>query len=221
MNLTTELAFTQLSIPYIFTTQLVAETPLLDTSKFLPDTATLGNVLGVLALAAYALTLLPTILRIVFPSVKKAEITKQLFKNRRHIGIASFLFTLGHAWVLVIKRNFDFFDIETYWQYLTGVSAFIIFTLLTITSNDWSIKNLGPKKWKTLHQLTYIAMFILIVHIWHTMLGDWSYLTPIGLIGITVITILFITRLWIERKDIQQKSKGKQPPAKLPFRVFN
>ena len=183
------------------------------------DNVTLPNFLGFLALIAYILTLLPTILRVVFPQTKKAKIIQKLFKYRRHIGVASFWFTLGHAFPLVIQRNFDFFDIETYWQYVTGVSSFVIFTLLTITSNDWSVKNLGAKSWKRLHELTYLAMFILILHIWHTMSGDWSYLTPAGILGITGISVLFITRKWIERRDKQQKGKGEKPTAKLPSRV--
>lgn len=219
MLVTIELAFIQLSSPFTPSTQLLAETTFLDTSRFMLDAVTLANFLGFLALVSYILTLLPTILRVVFPNTKKAEIIKSLFKYRRHIGIAAFCFTLGHGYLLVLKRNFDFFDLETYSRYFTGVSSFVIFTALAVTSNDWSVKKLGVTNWRTLHQSTYLAMFLLILHIWLVMSGDWSYVTPIGILGMTAIIVLFTARKWIERKDKQQKSKGRQPKPKSPFKV--
>ncbi|NES73327.1 MAG: iron reductase, partial [Okeania sp. SIO2D1] len=147
------------------------------------------------------------ILRIVFPSTKKTEFPKLLLKYRRQIGVIAFLFAFGHGMLLVSKRNFDFFDIQTYWIYIQGVVTFIIFTLLTITSNDWSIKRM-KKKWKKLHELTYLAMFLLVWHVIDKMWGHWSYLTPLGMLGITSITILFIVRRWIERRKKLTKTKG-------------
>lgn len=174
------------------------------------DRPLLANLLGVLALVSYIITLLPTIIRIVFPCTKKTGLPQGLLKHRRLIGILAFFFALGHAFLLVKKRNFDFFDLKTFWIYIQGVATFTIFTLLAITSNDWSVKKL-KKNWKRLHQLTYFAMFLLTWHIWDKMSGHWTYLTPIGLVAITGITVLFLIRLWIERQDKQQKTKGTQP----------
>lgn len=205
MMLTNKLAFTQLySISNI---QVLADMTFLDTYVFMLDAVTLANFLGYLALVSYILTLLPSILRVVFPNTKKAEFIKWLFKYRRRLGVASFWFTLGHGYLLVLQINFDFFDIETYSQYYTGVLSFVIFTLLAITSNDWSVKNLGSKNWKKLHQLTYLAIFLLLLHIWSNMSGDWSFLTPVGLLGMTGILVLFSIRKWIDRRDKQQKDK--------------
>ncbi|NET40988.1 ferric reductase-like transmembrane domain-containing protein [Okeania sp. SIO2B3] len=172
------------------------------------DTAPVANYLGFLALICYVITLLPSILRIVFPSTKKTEFPKILLKYRRQIGVIAFLFAFGHGILLVSKRNFDFFDIQTYWIYIQGVVTFIIFTLLTITSNDWSIKRM-KKNWKKLHELTYLAMFLLVWHVIDKMWGHWSYLTPLGIIGITGITVLFIVRRWIERRKKLTKTKSR------------
>ena len=171
------------------------------------DTAPLANYLGFFALGFYIITLLPTILRIVFPRTKKTAIPKLLLKSRRTIGILAFLFALFHGILLVSKRNFDFFDIQTYWIYIQGVVTFIIFTLLAITSNDWSIKKL-KKNWKKLHELTYLAMFMLVWHVIDKMWGHWSYLTPLGIVSITAITILFIMRKLIERTNKLSKFKA-------------
>ena len=170
------------------------------------DTPSSANILGFLALVSYIVTLLPTILRIVFPQTKETGIPKWLLKHRRLVGILAFFFALGHGFLLVKKRNFDFFDIKTYWIYIQGVVTFTIFTVLALTSNDWSVKRL-KKNWKKLHQLTYFAMFILHWHIWDKMLGQWTYLTPIAIVNITVITALFLFRLWKEHQDKQKKSK--------------
>ena len=179
------------------------------------DMPLLANILGFLALFAYIITLLPTILRIVFPRTKETGIPQSLLKHRRSMGILAFLFTLGHGFLLVEKRNFDFFDLKTYLIYVQGVTTFIIFTILTITSNNWSVKKL-KKNWKQLHQLTYFAMFLLTWHIWDKMLGHWTYLTPIGIVAIAGTIVLFLTRLWIERQNKQDKIKNKSPQSKLP-----
>ncbi|MBD2246081.1 ferric reductase-like transmembrane domain-containing protein [Nostoc sp. FACHB-888] len=178
------------------------------------DESPLPNVIGFLALVSYIATLLPTTLRIVFPQTKETGIPQWLLKRRRIIGIIAFFLALGHGFLMVQKRNFDFFDIKTFWIYFQGVITFIIFMLLSITSNNWSVKKL-KKNWKQLHKLTYVAMFILIWHIWDKMSGHWTYLTPISLIATTIITVLFIIRLWIERQDKQQKMATKVTKANL------
>jgi sulfoxide reductase heme-binding subunit YedZ len=182
------------------------------------DLPTQANILGFLALFSYIVTLLPTILRIVFPRTKETGIPQWLLKQRRLIGILGFFFALAHAYLLVIKRNIDFFDLKTFWIYIQGVSTFTIFTLLAITSNDWSVKKL-KKNWKQLHKLTYCAMFLLTWHIWQKMSGHWTYLTPVGIVAICGITILFIMRFWMERESKQKRTKDKASKEQLPAKV--
>jgi sulfoxide reductase heme-binding subunit YedZ len=169
------------------------------------DLAPLPNLLGFVALGFYIATLLPTTLRIVVPRSRQNDIPKILLKYRRAIGVLAFCFALWHGWLLVKKRNFDFFDLQTYWIYIQGITTFIIFTLLAITSNDWSIKRL-KKNWKRLHSLTYLAMFLLTWHVWDKMAQHWSYVTPISLVGIVSINILFFLRRWIESKKPKSKA---------------
>ncbi|WP_038094583.1 ferric reductase-like transmembrane domain-containing protein [Tolypothrix bouteillei] len=172
------------------------------------DTPTLETTLGFLGLVCYVFTLSPTILRIVIPQTKETGIPKLLLKYRRNIGILAFLFALGHGSLLVQKRRVDLFDLETSRIYMQGLTTLIIFTLLAITSNDWSIKKL-KKKWKQLHKLTYLAMFLLTWHILDKMFGHWTYLTPIGLAAIMGIILLYLFRLGIESQDKQQKKEAK------------
>ena len=182
------------------------------------DIPPLANSLGFLALGAYILTLMPTNLRIVFPKTKQTEMPKWLLKNRRIIGVLAFFLALGHGFLLVKKRDFDFFDPSTYWIYIQGVATFTIFTLLAITSNDWSVKRL-KKNWRRLHTLTYLAMFLLTWHVWEKMSEHWSYLTPIGLVGTVAITVLFLMRRWIERQNQQRKATKKVSQPKIPEKI--
>ena len=152
-------------------------------------------LLGFLAVGAYILTLLPTTLRIVFPATTKSGIPKWLLKYRRWIGLLSFCLAVGHAYIYFKQRNFDLWDIKTYWFYFQGVSTLI-------TSNNWSMKKL-KKNWKKLQQLTYLAMFLLTWHIWAIMAHHWTYLTPIGMMAMLMIIVLFLYRKWI----VQQTSK--------------
>jgi methionine sulfoxide reductase heme-binding subunit len=73
-------------------------------------------------------------------------------------------------------------------------------TLLAITSNDWSIKQL-KNNWAKLHQLTYIILLILPWHIFGQMSSKWSYLTPFGLIINAVFIYFFIKRKIMENNQ--------------------
>jgi len=168
------------------------------------DTFSQASLLGFAALTAYILTLLPTNLRIVFPSTKKTGFPQWLLKYRRFIGLLSFFLAVLHGFIFFKQRNFDIFDIKTYFVYFQGVATFIIFTLLAITSNDWSVKRL-KKNWKKLQSLTYLAMFLVTWHIWDKMAGHWTYLTPVGIAAITAIIVLFLCRTWIQRQSRPQK----------------
>ncbi len=175
------------------------------------DTFSQASFLGFAALTAYILTLLPTNLIIVFPVTKTTGFPQWLLKYRRLIGLLSFFLAVAHGFIFFKQRNFDIFDIKTYFVYFQGVATFIIFTLLAITSNDWSVKRL-KKNWKKLQRLTYLAMFLVTWHIWDKMADHWTYLTPVGIAAITAILLLFIGRILSQRhlkkkKTSQQKAK--------------
>ena len=177
------------------------------------DVAPLSNQLGFFSLICYCLTLLPTLLRIVFPQTKQTGIPKWLLLQRRLIGILAFLFAVGHGVLLIKKRNIDFSDVTTAWVYIQGICTLLIFTLLAVTSNDWSVKKL-KKHWKQLHQLTYLAMFLLTWHVLDKMMGHWTRVTPISLILIGLIDGLFIWRRWIECRGSAKTSAAKSMSAK-------
>ncbi len=177
------------------------------------DPFPLANGLGFLALGSYCLTVLPTNLRIVVPATKKSTAPKWLLQNRRAIGILSFILALGHGYLLVQKRDIDFLDPATFMVYIQGISTFIVFTLLAITSNDWSIKRL-KKNWKRLHNLTYLAMFLLTWHVWDKMADHWSYITPWAMLVMFSINLLYLYRRAQERSNRRQVAQTAQTAAR-------
>jgi sulfoxide reductase heme-binding subunit YedZ len=64
------------------------------------------------------------------------------------------------------------------------------------------------KSWKKLHELTYLAMFLLIWHVIDKMWGHWSDITLLAMLGITGITLLFILRKFMERRNKLARTKG-------------
>lgn len=155
--------------------------------------APIANILGFFALLTYIATLLPSLIKLVFHPTKKNKILALLLKYRRHLGVAAFSLGLNHGVLLIIKLNLNLLEPLTYVKYFQGFSLLTIFTLLAFTSNDQSVKNL-KSKWKKLHQLTYLTIFILPWHILDKMSGHWTYLTPIAVSLTTVIAALFIVR---------------------------
>ncbi|KAI9135442.1 ferric reductase-like transmembrane domain-containing protein [Acaryochloris sp. CCMEE 5410] len=178
------------------------------------DYPPLANWAGFSAALLYVVTLLPTILRVVFPSTKTTGIPKKLLIQRRLLGIIAFLLSVIHGYWMVSKRELDFLDIQTYWIYCQGIFTFLIFTLLAITSNDWSVKKL-KKSWKKLHKLTYLAMFLLLWHVIDKMWGHWTWVTPPSLLITGIITALFVIRV-IRENYVLDKSKAQSSQSKAP-----
>ncbi|MFO5475578.1 MAG: iron reductase, partial [Dolichospermum sp.] len=75
---------------------------------FIPD-IDYANIIGVLSLIYYALTIIPTTMKALFPNFYKQQyIWKSLFKNRRYMGLAAFCFAWTHTALLIRSRSLNF-----------------------------------------------------------------------------------------------------------------
>lgn len=164
-----------------------------------------ANIVGFLSLLCYIATLLPSLIRVNFPSGGKVKVLTYLLKYRRHIGVTAFSLGLNHGVLLIVKRNLDLLDFHTYIHYFQGFSLLLIFTTLAFTSSDEAVKKL-KSNWKKLHQLTYIAIFLLPWHILDKMSGHWTYITPIAVLLVTAMASLFAFRRYKEKINSLQKS---------------
>jgi sulfoxide reductase heme-binding subunit YedZ len=94
---------------------------------------------------------------------------RRLGRIRRMIGLFAFFYAALH--VLAYGVLDQFFDWGAIWadivkrRYITfGMGAFILLFLLAATSTRGSVRRLGPKRWKRLHRLVYLAAILAIIH---------------------------------------------------------
>ena len=103
-----------------------------------------------------------TPMRMLFPG---SEFWRWMMKRRRYFGVAAFVYASFHT-VLYIA---DMGSLQAIlgealalgiW---TGWLAFFIFLPLAVTSNDWSVRRMGPA-WKTLQRWVYVAAVGTLLH---------------------------------------------------------
>ncbi|MHA6264589.1 protein-methionine-sulfoxide reductase heme-binding subunit MsrQ [Arenibacterium sp. CAU 1754] len=86
-----------------------------------------------------------------------------LIKFRRAVGLVTFLFISAHlcVWLFLDVQALDriWADILKRPYITIGMIGFVLMIPLAITSNNWSIRHLGPK-WRSLHKLVYPAAFL-------------------------------------------------------------
>ena len=92
-----------------------------------------------------------------------------LLKFRRAIGVMAFVYVVVHLgiWVLL--------DMSLRWEqmwgdiwkrpYITiGMVAFLAMIPLAVTSNNWSVRQLGAASWRKIHKLVYPIAVLGAVH---------------------------------------------------------
>jgi sulfoxide reductase heme-binding subunit YedZ len=90
-----------------------------------------------------------------------------LLRFRRAVGVLAFTYVALHLLVWLVL---DVQVLSRIWAdivkrpYITiGMIGFLMLLPLALTSNNWSVRRLGPK-WRQLHKLTYIAVLLGAVH---------------------------------------------------------
>jgi methionine sulfoxide reductase heme-binding subunit len=153
--------------------------------EFVHTTGELSARLMMLALAA-------TPLRLMFPGAGWAM---WLVRQRRALGVAAFAFASPHLAAYIIRLEPARIASEALeLGMLTGWVAFVIFVALALTSNDWSVRQMG-RRWKTLHRLVYVAAALTFAH-WILTAFD-----PLaGLLHLSVLAFLEGYRIWKVRR---------------------
>jgi len=113
-----------------------------------------------------------------------------LLKFRRAIGLLSFFYVachllvwlvldvqiLGQIWADILKR-----------PYITiGMTGFLVMLPLAVTSNNASVRRLGPS-WRKLHRLTYAAVLLGAVHF--LMLVKGFQIEPLIYLAVAVVLL--------------------------------
>ena len=123
-----------------------------------------------------------------------------LMRFRRALGVLSFIYVLCHllVWLLldvqipsqiladILKR-----------PYITiGMAAFVLLLPLAVTSNNASLRRLGPR-WRILHRLTYPAIALGALH--YVMLVKGFQIEPLAYLAV-ILTLLALRLPVIRRK---------------------
>lgn len=134
-----------------------------------------------------ALALTP--LRMIFPT---AKIVRWLMARRRYFGLAAFAYAAFHTALYIMEMGEVQAILGEFWSLgiWTGWLAMFIFIPLAITSNDWSVREMG-QNWRRLQSFVYVAAVATLIH-WifvHNNLGA-------ALVHFLPIAALETYRLW-------------------------
>lgn len=121
--------------------------------------------------------------------LKSSAFLNKVNRYRRIIGVAVFTYSVIHMLCYIIKKGgiYGMMKHILHPVIITGFAGFIIFILLAVTSNNYSVKKMGYDKWKQLHQKVYIAEYAVMIHM--ILMGG----TP-RVVGITVFIPLIIVQ---------------------------
>ncbi len=172
------------------------------THSFLFDTFFwLGKKSGQFALALLTMVILPGILGRLKIEVK---ITRVITLFRRQLGITVFLLALAHYMLLrllPIAAGIFPFSLPVGFEFFGTVALFILFALF-LTSNNYSMKKLGPL-WKRLHRFVYLAVGILVLHTVLQRIGPWSVFAGALLVAEIVSWFVYWFRLKTKVMEIK------------------
>jgi sulfoxide reductase heme-binding subunit YedZ len=122
----------------------------------------------------------------------KQQWTRYVMKNRRYFGI-SFAVVMAIHFLAVLALEYIhvawFEENITQLIYALGISGVIAATLLGVTSNNLSVKQLGAKRWKKLHLVGgywLLTLFLIDYLLIQTVEGGyWQF----GILGVALLII--------------------------------
>ena len=114
---------------------------------------------------------------------------------RKYLGIVFYLLALSNGAMFVLDEGLG----QTFSEPLlvAGSVALLLALPLFLTSNRWSQRMLGLRRWRVLHRLTYLVAAALVVHV--ALVGD---IGP----GAAMIAAGFVARIPAVRRRLQDRS---------------
>lgn len=88
--------------------------------------------------------------------------------ERRFWGVTSFLILTVHVFFYFVNEGFEakaFEQIYTKTYLIFASLSFLILLTMAITSNNFSIRKFGGRRWKNIHRFIYLAQVLLFGHI--------------------------------------------------------
>ena len=130
--------------------------------------------------------------------IKIPQPLRFLYMNRRFLGVITFFYLVLHLIFYFAMESFEFKAVEQIYTKLyliLGFSAWVLFLILALTSNDFSVKKLTVKKWKWLHRSVYLGFILASIHVLQIEKTDLiKYSLLAGAIGLIQAYRLFRSR---------------------------
>lgn len=153
---------------------------------------------GVVAVRFLIVTLVATPLAMMFPS---AGLMKWLVLNKRYLGVASFGYAFLHSLFFLVDQRVRGVNEQEFFSFgiWTGWLAFMFFLLLAVTSNDFSMRELG-RDWKTIQRFVYLAAVLTLLHwvyvdIHHQKWGPaLLHFSPVIILSVYRVYRLYVTK---------------------------
>lgn len=115
-----------------------------------------------------------------------------LLKHRRALGVVTFWYVFLHLLVWLVL---DVQILSEIWAdiikrpYITvGMASFLLMVPLAITSNNFALRKIGPKRWSAMHRLMYPLALLASMHF--VMLAKGKQVEPLIYLGITILLIV-------------------------------
>jgi sulfoxide reductase heme-binding subunit YedZ len=137
-------------------------------------------------------------------------------RYRRALGLLAFWYVLMHFLTYMVLDQYLNFaaiidDIVRRPFITIGMAAFVMLIPLALTSNNWSIRRLGPR-WVKLHRLVYVIAAAGVLHFAMSVkvvgLEPWTY--------IALVALLLLYRLL--RPIPRNRNRGRRTNASLSGR---
>ena len=159
-----------------------------------------ATTFGRLGLITYIITTIPGISRRFGVQHRLIQI---LMIFRRYFGILMYVFVTIH-YLLVRGFQSIFAALPLVPEQLFTLMGFISFTFLTcmvVTSNDWAVAYFG-KLWQRIHNLTYIIVWLIFLHVALQRISIWSVLIVINAFAQALSHVVYF-----------MKKRNEIPPA--------
>lgn len=165
----------------------------------------LGIRFGYIALLFYLLTLLPGI----FSRLQWLPLLGvMMMPFRRHFGIIMFICAFIHqAFTTTVPTLAFGAALSLGGAKIFGFLALVVLFPLWLTSNDVSQKYLG-RKWKILHRLTYLALFLIFLHV--------AFFRKRWMILTVIVMILELYSWLVVWWQVRAAKKASSPPPLPP-----
>jgi len=133
-----------------------------------------------------------------------------LIRFRRMLGLMAFYFVSLHLLVWLVL---DVQDAGRVWADIVkrpcvtvGFAAFLLMIPLAVTSNNWSLRRLGPR-WRTLHRLSYAVVILAALHfLW---LSKGFQLEPLAYLA---LSLALLAVRW-PKKWMPGRTRGTREPS--------